>query len=326
MENRGGRFLITGGASLIGSHIADQLLADGASEVVLFDNYSLGSPDAVREQLTDQRVRLVKGDITRVNELYDALEGIEGVFAVAGFLTLPLSQNPALGINVNVSGQLNVLEACRYRNVGKVVFSSSIAVYGDPQPDLIDEDATYRWHTMRPASVLYATTKMMGESLCRLYEERYGIKSVSLRYATVYGERQHYRGINALYIIDTYDKLARGERPHIPGDGSEVHDYVHVADVARANLMAMESDVSGESFNVASGQATSLGRLYEIIAGQIGSNLQPVFADDDGLRLTTSSNLNLSIEKIGRMIGWAPQISIEEGIERLIRWRRLQTG
>ena len=326
MQIDGGRFMVTGGASLIGSHIADQLLAHGAREVVLFDNYSLGSPDVVREQLKDERVRLVQGDITRIHELYDALDGIDGVFAVAGFLTLPLSQNPAQGINVNVNGHMNILEASRYRGVGKVVFSSSIAAYGDPEPGLVDEDCGYRWHTMRPATVLYAATKIMGESLCRLYEERYGIKSASLRYATVYGERQHRRGINALYIIDTYDKLAAGERPHIPGDGGEVHDYVHVMDVARANLMAMESDVSGESFNVATGQATSLNRLFEIIAGQLGSDLQPIYADNGGLRLTTSSTLDFSVDKIGRMIGWKPEISIEEGIERLIRWRRSQPG
>ncbi|MGI6855140.1 NAD-dependent epimerase/dehydratase family protein [Mesorhizobium sp. 1B3] len=326
METRGSRFVVTGGASLIGSHIADQLLAGGAREVVLFDNYSLSSPDVVREQLRDARVRLVKGDITRVNELYDALEDVDGVFAVAGFLTLPLSQNPALGLDVNIRGHMNVLDTCRYRRVKKVVFSSSIAVYGDPEPGLIDEDAAYRSHTMGPATVLYAASKMVGENLCKLYEERYGIKSVSLRYATVYGERQHYRGINALYIIDTYDKLVRGERPRLPGDGSEVHDYVHVADVARANVMAMESEVSGESFNVASGKATSLRRLFEIIARQIGSDLQPVYAEGDGLRLTTSSTLDFSIDKIGRMIGWTPQVSIEDGIERLIRWRRGQSA
>ena len=326
MRIEGSRFLVTGGASLIGSHIADQLLGAGAREVVLFDNYSLGSPDVVREQMKDARIRLVQGDITRLPELYDALDGVDGVFAVAGFLTLPLSQNPPLGINVNVNGHLNVLEACRYRGVGKVVFSSSIAAYGDAEPGLIDEDCDYRWHTMRPATVLYAASKIMGESLCRLYEERHGISSVSLRYATVYGERQHRRGVNALYIIDTYDKLAAGERPRIPGDGGEVHDYVHVEDVARANLMAMASDVSGESFNVATGEATSLNRLFEIIARQIGSDLQPIYADGDGLRLTTSTTLDFSVAKIGRMIGWKPEIPIEDGIARLIRWRRSQPG
>ncbi len=134
-----GKFVITGGASLIGSHVAEQLLSQGAREVVLLDNYALGSPDTVKSLLGDPRVKLVRGDILRINELYDAFEGCDGVFAIAGFLTLPLSQNPSLGLAVNVEGQVNIFETCRYRGVKKVVFSSSIAVYGDPAPGLIDE-------------------------------------------------------------------------------------------------------------------------------------------------------------------------------------------
>ncbi len=325
MKIKGGKFMVTGGISLIGSHVTEQLLEQGAAEVILFDNYSLGTTDMIAHILAEDRVRLVRGDITRVGELYNALEGVDGIFAIAGFLTLPFAANPELGITVNALGHVNVLEAARYRGVKKVIFSSSVATYGDPEPGQIDETRPFRFHTMTPPGVLYGSTKIMGEQLGRLYSQKYGVESVSLRYATVYGERQHYRGVNALYIIDTYDKLVRGERPQIPGDGSEVHDYIHVADVARANLMAMESDVTGEAFNVATGVATNLNRLFEIIAGIVGSDLTPEYKDKEGaVRVTTSSQLDFSIEKIGRMIGWTPQVSIEAGIERLIRWRKAQ--
>lgn len=325
MKIEGGKFLITGGVSLIGSHITEQLMAAGAREIVLFDNYSLGSPDMIKDILDDPRVKLVRGDITRINELYDALDGVDGVFAAAAFLTLPFSQNPGLGLTVNAIGQFNVYEACRYRGVKKVVFSSSVAAYGDPEPNLTDEDTPFRWHTMQPAGVLYGTTKILGETLGRLYSARHGVQSISLRYATVYGERQHYRGVNALYIIETYDKLVQGQRPVIPGDGSEVHDYVHVSDVARANLMAMASDVTGESFNVATGKATTLNRIVEIVAGVLGSDLKPEYRETAGqVRVTTSGVLDFSVAKIERMLGWTPQVSIEEGIERLVRWRQSQ--
>ncbi|MEW5423545.1 NAD-dependent epimerase/dehydratase family protein [Amorphus sp. 3PC139-8] len=327
MKIKDGKFLITGGVSLIGSHITEQLLAAGAGEVMLFDNYSLGSPDLIADLLKDERVTLVRGDITRINELYDALDGVDGLFAAAAFLTLPFSQNPGLGLNVNAIGQFNVFEACRYRGVKKVIFSSSVATYGDPESGLIDEDTPFRWHTMQPAGVLYGTTKILGETLGNLYSARHGVNSVSLRYATVYGERQHYRGVNALYIIKTYDELVQGRRPVIPGDGSEVHDYVHVADVARANLMAMESDVTGESFNVATGKATSLNRLVEIISDIIGTDLKPEYKETAGqVRVTTSSTLDFSIERIERAVGWKPEISIEDGIARLIRWRQSQAA
>ena len=316
------KFVITGGASLIGSHVAEHLLKAGAREVVLLDNYALGSPETVRSLLDDRRCKLVRGDILRINELYDAFDGADGVFAVAGFLTLPLSQNPSLGLAVNVEGQVNIFEACRYRGIKKVVFSSSIAVYGDPAPGLIDETAPARLATFQPAAALYSCTKLIGENLCRLYSAKHGIQAIALRYATVYGERQHYRGVNALYIMENYDRIMRGEPPVIPDDGTEVHDYIHVADVARANVMAMASDVTGESFNVATGVATSLNRIVQLLLEITGSSLKPQYRTGSAqVRSSITAQLDLSRAKAEKMLGWVPEVSIEDGIRRLLKWR-----
>lgn len=320
-----GKFVVTGGASLIGSHVAEQLLSQGAREVVLLDNFSLGNPETVKSLVGNPKVKLLRGDILRINELYDAFEGCDGVFAIAGFLTLPLSQNPSLGLAVNVEGQVNIFEACRYRNVKKVVFSSSVAVYGDPAPGLVDEQAPAQLSSFQPAAALYACTKLIGENLCKLYSAKHGIQAIGLRYSTVYGERQHYRGVNALYIMENYDRIARGERPVITGDGSEVHDYIHVADVARANVMAMASDVTGESFNVVTGVATSLNRLVEILLSITGSSLKPEFKTGGGsVRSSVTDQLDFSRAKIEKMLGWVPEVSIEEGIRRLLEWRKAQ--
>jgi UDP-glucose 4-epimerase len=326
MQISGGRFVLTGGASLIGSHVADRLLAEGAREVVLLDNFALGTPETVAHLSGDARVKLIRGDILRINELYDAFKGADGVFAIAGFLTLPLSQNPPLGLAVNVEGQVNTFEACRYAGVKKVVFSSSIAAYGEPEGDaVIDESFPANLASYQPGSMLYSCTKLIGEALCKLYSAKHGVDGVALRYATVYGERQHYRGVNALYIIQNYDKIMRGEPPVLPGDGSEVHDYIHVADVARANVMAMASDVTGEVFNAVTGVETTVKRIAEIVLEVTGSDLQPVYADDAGaVKATSSPSLKLSREKIKAMIGWEPEVSVEEGIRRLIEWRRTQ--
>ncbi len=326
MQISGGKFVITGGASLIGSHVADALLAQDAREVILLDNFSLGTPETVAHLSGDKRVKLLKGDILRINELYDAFSGADGVFAIAGFLTLPLSQNPPLGLAVNVEGQVNVFEACRYAGVKKVVFSSSIAAYGEPDGDaLIDESCPANLASYQPGSMLYSCTKLIGEALCKLYSQKQGVDAVALRYSTVYGERQHYRGVNALYIIQNYDRIRRGERPTLPGDGSEVHDYIHVADVARANVMAMASDVTGEVFNVVSGVETTVKRIAEILLDVTGSDLEPEYADEAGaVKATSSSSLKLSREKIGRMLGWEPEVSVEEGIRRLIDWVKEQ--
>lgn len=320
-----GRFVITGGASLIGSHVADRLLAEGAKEVVLLDNFSLGTPQAVAHLDGDARVKLVRGDILRINELYDAFKGANGVFAIAGFLTIPLTQNPPLGLAVNVEGQVNIFEACRYAGVRKVVFSSSIAAYGEPGEGLIDESAPANLASYQPGSMLYSCTKLIGEALCKLYSAKHGVDGIALRYATVYGERQHYRGVNALYIIQNYDKIMRGERPVLPGDGSEVHDYIHVADVARANVMAMASDVTGEVFNVVTGVETTVKRIAEIVLDITDSDLTPEYADDAGaVKATSGPSLKLSREKIRQMIGWEPEVGVEEGIRRLIDWRKTQ--
>jgi UDP-glucose 4-epimerase len=284
MKIKGGKFLIAGGASMIGAQIAEQLLAAGAREIVLFDNYSLATPEGLGDLVQRPEVKLVR-------------------------------------VAVNVQGMLNTFDACRYRGVGKVVFSSSIAVYGEPTADLIDETTSWTWSRLQPGAALYAASKIMGENFGKLYHDRYGVKSISLRYSSVYGERQHLRAVNSVYIMETYERLKRGERPIIPDDGREVHDYIHVADVARANLMAMESDVSRESFNVATGKATSLNELVAIVQKITGTKLEPEYKTPPGkVRAAVSTKLDFAVDKSERMLGWKAQISFEEGIRRLIAW------
>src|SRR4030081_959105 len=137
------------------------------------------------------------------------------------------------------------------------------------------ETTPFRWHTAPPALALYASSKIIGENLLRLYKQRYGLEYIALRYSTVYGERQHHRGVNALHIIESYERIKAGERPVIAGDGSEAHDYVYVGDVARANVMAMASEVSGESFLIATGVDSSVNDIVAILLKLTGSPLKP---------------------------------------------------
>ena len=321
MDIAGRRFVVTGGASLIGSHLTQQLLDAGAAAVILFDNYALGSPEVAASLAQDQRVTAVRGDITRLPELLDALDQMDGVFALAGFLTLPLSQNPGLGLEVNVLGMYNIVEACRYRGVKKVVFASSVATYGNPEVDEIDETTPFSWQTAPPALVLYAASKIIGENLLRLYQQRYGLDYVALRYATVYGERQHHRGVNALHIIASYERIKAGQPPILPGDGSEGHDYIYVGDVARATVLAMASEVSGESFVIATGVDTSLNDIAHILLRLTGSSLQPVYQDAPGtVAATTKATLGYRPAKAKQLLGWEAQVGVEEGIRRLIAW------
>src|SRR5262249_43811117 len=150
-----------------------------AREVVLLDNFSLGTPETVAHLAGDKRVKLVRGDILRTNDLFDAFKGADGVFSIAGFLTLPLVQNPSLGLAVNVEGQVNVYEACRYAGVKKVVFPSSVAVYGETMPGVTDEKSPANLGSYQPGPMLYSCSKMIGEALGKLYAAKYGVQSVS---------------------------------------------------------------------------------------------------------------------------------------------------
>jgi len=327
MDIRDRRFLITGGFSLIGSHIAEQAIAAGAAEVVLFDNASIGSPATVEHLLPGGRVRLVRGDVLRMHEVLEALEGVDGVFHTAAFLTLPISRDPWAGLDVNVRGLMTVLEACRWRSVRRLIYSSSVAVYGNALGGLVTEETPFLSVGVQPVAALYATSKLMGEQLCALYGERHGVDSIALRYSTVYGERQHSRGVNVLHILEAYDRIRQGQPPLIAGDGREVHDYIYAGDVARANLLAMRSEIGGESFTIATGAATSLDELVRLLLRLTGSALAPEYRSDPGrVRSAGATEMRFSREKAAARLGWAPEVPLEEGLRRLIAWREATTA
>jgi len=324
---KGCSFLITGGASLVGSHLADALLAAGAREVRLFDNLSLGTPETIAHLSGDARVSVIRGDILRLNELIDALQGVQGVFALAGFLTLPLSQNPPLGVAVNTMGMVNTLEACRIAGVKRVVFSSSLSAYGNTDVDSILESTPYGGDGLPPASAIYGSTKLLGEALGLFYRQKHGIEFNALRFSSIYGERQHLRALNALFIVQAYEEIRQGRPPVIVGDGTEVHDYIHVADIAAGCVAAMASQAHGHVFNIATGIDTNLNQIVDILLELSGRrDLKPKHqADTRTVRSSSVTKLNISRAKAEALLGWTPKIGVREGIERLIRWRE-QTG
>jgi UDP-glucose 4-epimerase len=321
-----GIYLVTGGASLIGSHIADQLLADGAKEVRLLDNYSLGTPATIAHLNDEPRVKLLKADVTRLPDLLEAMKDVDGVFALAGYLTLPMAQDPLTGVTVNTIGMVNTLEACRFSGVRRVIFSSSVAVYGTPQQFPITEDSGYASAGLQPPSLLYGSSKLMGEALCARYARAFGVEFNSLRFASVYGERQHARAVNAVFVANICEQVRRGEAPVIEGDGSEVHDYVYVTDVARACVLAIHSASHGHAFNVATGVDTTSTRIAEIaleISGRPDLKIQ-YKEDRRAVRSAVGTRLEFSREKAKRQIGWEPRVSIEDGMRRLIEWQKTQ--
>ena len=322
VEIEGGRFLIVGGASLVGSHCVRAFLEAGANEVIVLDPVAFDHGDSLGELKDDARVSLVPGDIRNLHELVEAAEGIDGAINLAAFMSLPLSRDPWTAIDVNVRGMQNVLEAARIRGVKKVLFASSSAIYGYGIGGEITEELPLSSHGVPPAAVIYGCTKLIGEQLCRHYHKTFGLDFVALRYSTVYGEGQHYRAANALYIIEAYDRIRRGERPVIVGDGSEAKDYVYAGDVARANLLAMSRPVSNVALNISGGEGITVKALTELIIRLSGADMEPEYRGNDGaVRLKTAADLRYVNAKAKEVLGWEPQVSMEDGIRRLIAWR-----
>ncbi|WP_224405266.1 NAD-dependent epimerase/dehydratase family protein [Afifella sp. IM 167] len=319
----GATFLITGGASLIGSHLTDLLLEHGAREVRLLENFALGTPETIAHLLGDERVKLIRGDITRLPDLLRASEGVDGVFALAAFLTLPMSRDPALGAEVNSVGLTNTLEASRHCGVKRVLLSSSTAVYGTSADDPACETVAFRSAGLTPASMVYSASKLLGEGLCALYQRNYGLDYNVLRFSSVYGVRQHWRAVNANFIAQAHDCVLAGKAPDVPGDGSEVHDYVYVSDCARALMMAYASDRSGLTLNISTGVDTTLAEVAEAVLKAAGrTDLKPNFvADERAVTSFSSPKLNFVNDRARETIGWEPQVSVEEGIARFVAWR-----
>lgn len=321
----GSRLLIAGGASLVGSASAELFLKRGAAEVRILDSFFQGSREAIKHLEGDPRLKVMQGDVLRLPQLLAATKGMDGVLHLAAVMSLTMDRDPAMGLDVNIDGVQNMIDACCASGVRKLVFPSSIAAYGygPGVSGALVEDRPFHSAGAPAGAVIYGATKLIGEQLCRLAYERRGLDTVALRYTTVYGERQHYRAANALYIIETYDRLQRGERPRVIGDGSEVKHFVHVADVARANAAAFEADAAGVTVNISGPAPITTLELVRLVTELAGKKVEAEHVEPDAgkVRLTSGGPWLLDHTLAGKLIGWKPEVDMREGIRRLIAWR-----
>jgi UDP-glucose 4-epimerase len=320
------RILIMGGASLVGSATAEFLLEKGAREVVVLDSFYQGTPEALKHIAHNPRLKVVRGDVLRLPQLIEATKGVDGVLHLAAVMTITMNEDPWVGLDVNIRGLQNSLEACRLNGVRKVVFASSNAAYGygpGIRGDLV-ETTPFHSAGAPPAAILYGASKIIGEQLCRQAHQRHGQDYVVLRYSTVYGERQHYRAANALYIIETHDALLRGERPKVIGDGSEIKHFIHVSDVGRANVAAFEANATDVAVNVSGPEPITTLELVKLVAELAGSDLtaEHVEPDPNKVRLTSGGPWRVDHSRAKEVISWSPQVDMREGIGRLLEWRQ----
>ena len=315
MDIRGKKFLVIGGAGLIGSHTVDALLKEDVGEVIVFDNFVRGRLENLESARQDPRFKVydIGGDILQSDILQAAMQGIDGVFHLAALWLLQCHEFPRSAFDVNVRGTFNVMEACVNADVRRLVYSSSASVYGDAVSEPMTEDHPFNNKNF------YGATKICGEAMLRSFHHRYGLDYVGLRYMNVYGPRQDYQGAYIAVIMKMLDAIDRGESPTILGDGSEAFDFVSVEDCAQANVCAMKSDASDSFYNVGTGVRTSLKELAELLIELTGTSQCISYAPRS--QATLVKNRIGCPQKASSEISYTAAIQLRQGLQRLIDWR-----
>jgi UDP-glucose 4-epimerase len=309
----GARVMVMGGAGFLGSHIVDGLTGTAAREILVLDNFVRGTRRNLRQASEDPRVRVVDGSITDVEMLRELMAGTDYVFHLAALWLHECVNEPRSALEVNVVGTYNVVEAAVDAGVKKVVYSSSASVYGDAAFTPMTEEHPFHNRTM------YGATKIAGEQFFRAFNEQRGLEYAGLRYMNIYGPRMDYQGAYVSVIMKVLDRIDAGEPPVIFGDGSQAYDFVHVSDVARANILAMQADASDEFFNIGMGVKTTIGELVDLLLEITESDLQPEFRPQEQMFVTNRVG---STEKAERLLGFRARVPLEEGLRSVVEWRR----
>ena len=297
------KYLVTGGAGLVGSHIVDALIARG-DEVVVFDSFVRG-----KKKNVNKKAKIIEGDLRFSWDISDAMQGIDYVFHQAALCLVDCEKDPFEAIDVNIVGTVNLLDACIANGVKKIVAASSSSVYGE---GYLPTDELHPFNNY----LFYGMTKIADEQLLRAFYKKYGLDYVAFRYLNVYGPRMDSKGAYMSVIMNFINKLKAGEQPTINGDGTATMDMVYVKDVAKANLMAMDSQITNEVFNVASGQETTLNELLFTLAKLLKVEAYPLYVKRDERLVTHRLGCPKKAEKL---LGFKCTTSLEDGLKEIIK-------
>ncbi|WIM99579.1 NAD-dependent epimerase/dehydratase family protein [Actinoplanes oblitus] len=311
----GARALVTGGAGTIGSHVVDELVRGGAAEIVVLDNFVRGRRDNLAWALENGPVKLVEGDIRDVGLVREVTAGKDLVFHLAAIRITQCAEEPRLANEVLVDGTFNVIEAAAEAGVKKVIASSSASVYG-----LAEEFPTTERHHPYHNDTFYGAAKAFNEATLRSFKAMKDLDYVALRYFNVYGPRMDIYGLYTEVLIRWMERIESGTPPLILGDGLQTMDFVHVADIARANILAARADVTDEVFNVASGTETSLKELAAALSAVMKSDLAPEHGPARAVNGVTRRLA--STDAAADRLGFRAEIGLHEGLQQLVDWWR----
>jgi UDP-glucose 4-epimerase len=308
-ELKGKNILVTGGAGFVGSHIVDRLSPD--NKVIVLDNLFTGLLSNLEK--SKERISFVKGDILDKKLVKDIVANVDFVFHLAAHVgNIRSLEDPYLDMDVNIKGMLNLLEACRTTNIKRLIYSSSAAIFGEAKYLPIDEN-----HPLMPESP-YAVSKLAAEKYAFAFYTVYGIPTTCIRYFNIYGPRQgssEYANVISIFL----NRTKKGEPLTIFGDGEQTRDFVFVDDIVNANLLAATKPTAvGEIFNIATGEATSVNRIAEIIKEISGRESQIDYAPP---RAGEVRHSRANIEKARKLLSYNPQTELKRGFR--LTWNEL---
>ncbi|MFI5078499.1 MAG: NAD-dependent epimerase/dehydratase family protein [Vicinamibacteria bacterium] len=315
MDLDGKTILITGGAGMIGSATVDLLLRDHPrTRIVILDNLSRGTTANIESALKHPRVRFVLGDISDAATVASACRNVDAVIHLAAQRITACAADPRRAMEVMCDGSFNVVDAARQAGVRKIVAASSASIYG-----LADVFPTPEDHHPYNNQTWYGASKVMLEGLLRSYHAMYGLPYVALRYFNVYGPRMDTHGKYTEVLVRWIDRIAQGQPPLILGDGHQTMDFVYIDDVAKANVLALQSDCDDDVINVASGRETSLRELAAALLKVMGAtHLVPEYGPERSVNPVLRRLA--STRKAQSLLGFRAEVGLEEGLDRLVRW------
>lgn len=305
--------LVTGGAGTIGSTLVDQLLDAGVAHIDVLDNLVRGRVANLDGALDSGRVDLVQGDIRDARLVDDLTAGKDVVFHQAAIRITQCAEEPRLALEVLVDGTFNVVESAARHHVGKLVAASSASVFG-----LAEEFPTTERHHHHNNDTLYGAAKSFNEGLIRSFRAMQGLDYVILRYFNVYGPRMDVHGLYTEVLVRWMERIADGKPPLIFGDGRQTMDFVCVPDIARANVLAAQSEIVDGDYNIASGTETSLLELAEALLRAMGSDLGVEHGPERAVNGVTRRLADTTAAR--RDLGFTATIGLEEGLRMLVDW------
>lgn len=298
----------TGGAGFIGMHVIPMLLERGYN-IRIFDNMFRGDRDRVAELAATGRVELIDQDVRYGGAVHQAMRGCESVIHFAAVSINKSQADPHESMDINMIGGHNVIAAAADHGVRRLVFASSASVYGDPEKIPMHED-----DSLRPLTP-YCISKRACEDLLGFYQRRAGLSWIALRFFNVYGEGQKTTAYYTSVINHFVARLMNGEPPVIDGRGEQSMDFIHVEDIARATVLALESESENLPINVGTGIDTSVATLARILINAVGAEVEPQFNPRDVLVSRRAADTTRARE----MLGFEAAIGVEEGMTKLVK-------